>query len=75
MRGLREGTRTPTAVRLSIEPLAERHGPIVLERIVKPNVFGQPTDEARLAQLLEAASNRYFGALLDRPSFKTATAG
>jgi len=41
--------------------MAEGMGPIVLERIVKPNIFGQPTDEARLAQLLAVASERWFG--------------
>lgn len=41
--------------------MAEGMGPIVLERIVKPHVLGQPTDEVRLAQLLEVASNRWFG--------------
>ena len=41
--------------------MAEDMGPIVLERIVKPHILGQPTDEARLAQLLAVASKRWFG--------------
>lgn len=41
--------------------MAEGMGAIVLERIVKPHLLGQPTDEARLAQLLESVSTRWFG--------------
>jgi glutathione S-transferase len=36
-------------------------GPIVFERFVKPHVLGQPTDEARAAQLLAEATTRWFG--------------
>lgn len=42
--------------------MAEGMGPIVLERIVKPQLLGQPTDEAHLAELLAAARERWFGA-------------
>lgn len=41
--------------------MSEGMGAIVLERIVKPHILGQPTDEARLQQLLEAASTRWLG--------------
>jgi glutathione S-transferase len=41
--------------------MSEGMGAIVLERIVKPRMLGQPTDEARLAQLLEGVSTRWFG--------------
>jgi glutathione S-transferase len=41
--------------------MSEGMGPIVLERIVKPHVLGQPTDEPLLRRLLEAASARWFG--------------
>ena len=41
--------------------MAEGMGPIVLERIVKPQMLGQPTDAARLRELQEAASTRWFG--------------
>jgi glutathione S-transferase len=41
--------------------MAEGMGPIVLERIVKPQLLGQPTDVARLRELLAAASQRWFG--------------
>lgn len=41
--------------------MAEGMGPIVLERIIKPHMLGQPTDEARLAELQEAAATRWFG--------------
>jgi glutathione S-transferase len=41
--------------------MSEGMGAIVLERIVKPNLLGQPTDEKLLAQLLESARQRWFG--------------
>ena len=41
--------------------MAEGMGPIVLERIVKPQLLGQPTDEAKLRELQAAASQRWFG--------------
>jgi glutathione S-transferase len=41
--------------------MSEGMGAIVLERIVKPHLLGQPTDEARLAQLLGSVSTRWFG--------------
>lgn len=41
--------------------ISEGMGAIVLERIVKPNLLGQPTDEKLLAQLLESARQRWFG--------------
>ncbi len=51
---------------LFLEEYADAHmsegmGAIVLERFVKPHILKQPTDEKRLAQLLEAASTRWFG--------------
>jgi glutathione S-transferase len=41
--------------------MSEGMGAIVLERIVKPHMLGQPTDEARLRQLLADVSTRWFG--------------
>jgi glutathione S-transferase len=41
--------------------MAEGMGPIVLERIVKPQMLGQPTDEGRLAELLAGARERWMG--------------
>lgn len=41
--------------------MSESMGAIALERFVKPNLLGQPTDEARLAELLEAVTARWFG--------------
>jgi glutathione S-transferase len=41
--------------------MAEGMGPIVLERLIKPHVLGQPTDEARLGELTAAAALRWFG--------------
>jgi glutathione S-transferase len=41
--------------------MAEGMGAIVLERFVKPNVLGVPTDEARLAELLAGARERWLG--------------
>ena len=41
--------------------MAEGMGAIVLERFVKPHVLGQPTDEARLRELLAAAQARWLG--------------
>lgn len=41
--------------------MSEGMGAIVLERIVKPHMLGQPTDEARLRELLEAAATRWQG--------------
>jgi glutathione S-transferase len=41
--------------------MSEGMGEIVLERIVKPQLLGQPTDERRLRQLLESAAARWFG--------------
>ena len=51
---------------LYLEEYADAHmsegmGEIVLERFVKPHILGQPTDEERLAQLLESARQRWFG--------------
>jgi glutathione S-transferase len=51
---------------LFLEEYADSHmsegmGAIVLERIVKPQLLKQPTDEARLAQLLAAAHARWLG--------------
>ncbi len=51
---------------LFLEEYADAHmsegmGAIVLEGIVKPNLLGQPTDEKRLAELLESARRRWFG--------------
>src|SRR5262245_26277481 len=36
-------------------------GAIVLERFVKPQLLGQPTDERRLRELVETTSARWFG--------------
>ena len=41
--------------------MAEGMGEIVLEKIVKPQMLGQPTDEERLANLLVAARERWMG--------------
>jgi glutathione S-transferase len=41
--------------------MAEGMGPIVLERIVKPQMLGQPTDHAKLRELQDAAAARWFG--------------
>ncbi len=41
--------------------MAEDMGWIVLERIVKPQMLGQPTDAARLEALLGGARQRWFG--------------
>ena len=41
--------------------MAEGMGPIVLERLVKPRMLGQPTDEVRLAELLAGARERWMG--------------
>jgi glutathione S-transferase len=41
--------------------MAEGWGEIVLERIVKPQMLGQPTDEARLARLQAAVRERWTG--------------
>src|SRR5262245_29305170 len=41
--------------------MAEGMGAIVFERFVKPSMLKQPTDEARLAQLLAGAEARWFG--------------
>ena len=41
--------------------MSEGMGAIVLERFVKPNLLGQPTDAARLEQLLASARTRWFG--------------
>lgn len=41
--------------------MAEGWGEIVLERIVKPQMLGQATDEARLARLQDAARERWMG--------------
>jgi len=40
--------------------MSEGMGAIVLERFVKPNLLGQPTDVARLEQLLDSAKTRWF---------------
>lgn len=42
--------------------MAEGWGEVVLERIVKPQMLGQPTDEARLALLQETVRERWMGA-------------
>jgi len=39
--------------------MAEGWGEIILERIVKPQMMGQPTDEARLAELQRAVRQRW----------------
>src|SRR5262245_57541713 len=41
--------------------MAEGMGPIVLERIVKPQMLGQPTDEAKLREYQAEAAARWFG--------------
>jgi glutathione S-transferase len=41
--------------------MAEGMGPIVFERLIKPHMLGQPSDEARLKELQEAAATRWFG--------------
>ena len=41
--------------------MSEGMGAIVLERFVKPHILKQPTDTARLEQLLAAASTRWIG--------------
>jgi len=41
--------------------MSEGMGAIVLERFVKPHILKQPTDMARLEQLLAAASTRWVG--------------
>ena len=41
--------------------MAEGWGEVVLERIVKPQMLGQPTDEARLAKLQDAVRERWMG--------------
>jgi glutathione S-transferase len=41
--------------------MADGMGAIVLEQIVKPNMLGQPTDQARLRQLVAAAATRWAG--------------
>ncbi|MEZ4331947.1 MAG: glutathione S-transferase family protein [Myxococcota bacterium] len=41
--------------------MAEGWGEVVLERIVKPQMLGQPTDETRLARLQDAVSQRWMG--------------
>jgi glutathione S-transferase len=41
--------------------MTEGMGPIVFERIVKPNFLGQPTDTEKLEQLLAVASERWCG--------------
>jgi glutathione S-transferase len=41
--------------------MTEGMGPIVFERIVKPSFLGQPTDTAKLEELLAVASERWFG--------------
>jgi glutathione S-transferase len=51
---------------LFLEEYADAHmsdgmGAIVLEKIVKPNILKQPTDEKRLAELLAAARERWCG--------------
>jgi glutathione S-transferase len=52
---------------LYLEEYADAHmpegmGPIVFEKFVKPNILKQPTDAARLAELVAAATERWFGA-------------
>lgn len=42
--------------------MAEGWGEIILERIVKPQMMGQPTDEARLAELQRSVRERWMGA-------------
>src|SRR5688572_796503 len=41
--------------------MTEGMGPIVFERIVKPSFLGQPTDAAKLEQLLAVAEQRWCG--------------
>ncbi|MBY0400798.1 glutathione S-transferase family protein [Myxococcota bacterium] len=41
--------------------MAEGWGEVVFERIVKPQMLGQPTDEARLAVLQQAVRERWAG--------------
>jgi glutathione S-transferase len=41
--------------------MSEGMGEIVLEKIVKPQMMGQPTDEKRLAELLVSARERWMG--------------
>ena len=41
--------------------MADGMGAIVFESLVKPRMLGQPTDEKRLAELLEAARARWTG--------------
>jgi glutathione S-transferase len=41
--------------------MSEGMGAIVFERIVKPQLLKQPTDEARLAQLLASVRTRWLG--------------
>jgi glutathione S-transferase len=41
--------------------MTEGMGPIVFERIVKPSFLGQPTDTAKLEELLATASRRWLG--------------
>jgi glutathione S-transferase len=51
---------------LYLEEYADAHmpegmGPIVFERFVKPHILKQPTDTARLAELVAVATERWFG--------------
>ena len=41
--------------------MAEGFGEVVLERIVKPQLLGQPTDETRLAELQRQVRERWMG--------------
>jgi glutathione S-transferase len=41
--------------------MTEGMGPIVFERIVKPNFLGQATDQAKLQELLATAEQRWLG--------------
>jgi glutathione S-transferase len=51
--------------------MAEGMGAIVFERFVKPHMMGQPADEARLRELLDAASARWFGSPAAPPGLAT----
>ncbi len=41
--------------------MAEGWGEVIFERIIKPQMLGQATDEARLAQLQESVRERWMG--------------
>lgn len=41
--------------------MADSMGLIVLERVIKPQLMGQPTDQAKLSQMQAVARERWFG--------------